>query len=87
MFRFRLHVNRNRIGAGLNKARRVVIGVLDHQMHIQRQLRFFAHNANNFRPERNVIDEMSVHNVAMNPISPGLLDAMNFVSQPRKIRG
>jgi hypothetical protein len=64
-----------------------MIGMLDHKMHVQRETRFFAHEADNVRAEGNIIDEMAVHNVAMDPIRAGDFNAVNFLSQPREIRG
>jgi hypothetical protein len=54
-------------------------------MYIQRQVCFFACQPHNVRPERNVIDEMAVHDVAMDPIRACCLDAMNFLSEPQEI--
>ena len=64
-----------------------MIGMLDHKMHIQRQTCFLSHQPDNIRPEGNVIDEMAVHDVAMDPIRAGDFDAVDFLSQPREIRG
>jgi hypothetical protein len=54
-------------------------------MYVQREPCFFADELHNVRSERNVIDEMAVHDVAMNPIRACCLDTMNFVSEPREI--
>src|SRR5437660_507656 len=37
--------------------------------------------------ERNVIDKMSVHDVAMNPIGAGLFHGADLFGEARKIRG
>jgi len=87
MVRFSLNVNRDRISACFDKARRIMIGGLDHQVNIERQICFFAHNADNLWPKGNVIDEMSIHNVAVNPVGTSLLDALDFVSQSGEIGG
>ncbi len=55
-----------------------MIGVFDHEMHIKRQLRLFADETDDRRAERNVVDEMAVHDVAMDPISPGCFDPLRF---------
>jgi hypothetical protein len=54
-------------------------------VHVQGQLSFFTHNSDDLGSERNVIDEMAIHDVAMDPIRTGALDPMDFVSQMRKI--
>ena len=81
MVRFLLNVNRDRIRACFDKPRRIMIGGLDHQVNIERQICFFAHNADNLRPKGNVIDKMSVHDVAMDPIRASLLNASDFIGQ------
>jgi hypothetical protein len=59
-----------------------MIGVFDHQMHIERQPRLFAYVPNNVGPERNIIDEMSVHDVAMNPIGTCGFDLVDLIAEP-----
>ncbi len=59
-----------------------MIGVFDHQMYIERQPRLFAYVPNNVGPERNVIDEMSVHDVAMNPIGACGFDLVDLIAEP-----
>jgi len=59
--------------------------MLDHQVNIKRQTREFANGRDPSRAKRNVIDEMTVHDVAMNPIGARGFDAMNFLSEPREI--
>jgi hypothetical protein len=62
-----------------------VIGMLDHQMDIERQACFLANEPHNVWSERNIVDEMAVHDVAMNPIGARRFDAMDFFSEPREI--
>ena len=50
-----------------------MIGMLDHEMHVERKRRVFSHRRDDRRPERNVIDEMAVHDVEMQPVRAGLL--------------
>ena len=64
-----------------------MIGVLDHEMDVERQICELANNRDDSRAEGNVIDEMSIHDVAMNPIGPGLLNPANFIGQSGKIGG
>jgi len=55
-------------------------------MYIQRQVCFFAGEPHNIWSERNIVDEMAVHDIAVNPISACGFDAMNFVGKPGEIR-
>jgi hypothetical protein len=58
-----------------------MVSVLNHQMHIEGELRLFADDFDDHRAERNVVDEMAVHDVAVDPIGPGRLNFANFPSQ------
>src|SRR3989442_15571999 len=62
-----------------------MLGMLNHQVHIEWKFRLLAHNLDNHRTERNVVDEMSVHHVAVNPVRSGFFHLSNFISQPRKV--
>src|SRR6266481_1122223 len=64
-----------------------MIGMLDHEMHIERQFGLFAHKPNDGRAERNVVDEMAVHDVAMDPVGSGLFDLMDFLAQAGEVGG
>ena len=85
MFRLRLDVDCDGVCAGFDKSRRVMIGMLDHQVDIERKLGLLAHKIDNRRPEGNIIDEMSVHDVAMNPIGAGFFSGADFIGQAGKI--
>ena len=56
-------------------------------MNVQRQACFFADEPHNVRSEGNIVYEMAVHDVAVNPIGACCLDTMNFLSEPREICG
>jgi hypothetical protein len=64
-----------------------MIGVLDHEMHIDREFRIPSDQIDNCRSEGNIIDEMSIHNVAVNPVGASLLDSLDFVSQSGEVGG
>ncbi len=81
MFRLGLDVNGNRIRAGLDKARRVMIGMFDHEMDVERKICVLAHGRHDGGAKRNIIDKMSIHNVAMNPIGAGCFDTFHFLGQ------
>src|SRR3954451_4071374 len=56
-------------------------------MHVQWEIGEFANDCHNCGAKRNVIDEMSIHDVAVNPIGPSLLNPVNFIAQTREICG
>src|SRR4051794_6730578 len=87
MTRFRFDVNRDRVRAGFEKTWQIMIGPLDHEMNVERQLRVLAHRREDCRAERNVIDEMSVHDVEMQPVRARFFRAMNFGFEIREIGG
>jgi hypothetical protein len=62
-----------------------MISVLNHQMNIERQIRVTTNRPNNRGAKRNVIHEVSIHDVAMNPIGPGFLDGANFIAETREV--
>src|SRR5205807_773540 len=77
--RFRFDVDSDRIRAGLGETRHIMIGMFDHQMDIERQLGVFTDKIDNRRAERNVVHEMAIHDVAVDPIGAGVFNAMDFV--------
>jgi len=81
MFCFRFHVNSDRVRAGVDKARQIMIGVFDHQVDIEPEFGLFADEADDRRPKGDVVYEMAVHDVAMDPIGAGLLNSTNFPCQ------
>ena len=87
VFRFRFDMNGDGIRAGFEEARQVMIGMLDHEMNVERKLRVLSHGRDDRRPKRNVIDEMAVHDVEMEPIGAGLFGAMDLGFELREIRG
>ena len=58
-----------------------MIGVLDHQMHIEGKFRLFTDEPDDRWAERNIVDEMAVYDVAMDPIGAGIFNFANFLSQ------
>src|SRR6266436_8624757 len=56
-------------------------------MDVERQSGELADSRDDCWAKGNVIDEMSIHDVAMNPIGPGLLNPVHFIGQSGKIGG
>jgi len=73
-------MNGNRVGTCFDKAWDVMIGVLNHEMHIDWEFGTPSDQIDNCRPEGNIIDEMSIHNIAVNPVGSSLFDPSDFVS-------
>ena len=54
-----------------------MIGMLDHEMDIERQSRELANNRDDSRAEGNVIDEMPVHDIDVEHFDPSFFNAPN----------
>ena len=59
------------VGAGLGEVGQEAVGRLDHQMHIQRQLRRLAQGCHDGRADGNVRHEMTVHHIHVDIVGPG----------------
>ena len=64
-----------------------MVGVLDHQMDVERKLSVLADALDDRRSKGNVIDEMPVHDVAMNPVGARSFDPSDFLGEAREIGG
>src|SRR5947209_8704449 len=80
-------MNSDRICAGFDKARNKMIGLLDHEMHVERQVGLFTDKTDNRRTEGDVVHEMAIHDVAMDPIGPRLFDLADFLAQAGEVGG
>jgi hypothetical protein len=56
-------------------------------MNVKRKLCLFANNTDDPGAKGNIVHEMTVHDVAMNPVGTSFLDPPDFVSQAGKIGG
>ena len=56
-------------------------------MNVERQLGVLAHSRHHRRAEGNVIDEMAVHDVEMQPVRACTFDAVDLVFEMGEIRG
>jgi hypothetical protein len=64
-----------------------MVGMLDHHMDVERKLSVFADGGDDRGPERNVIDEMAIHDVEMQPVCARLFHAVDLAFEMGKIRG
>jgi hypothetical protein len=86
VFRFRLNMHGDRVRPCFDETRNVMIRSLDHQVHLERKLRQFAHGGDDRRSEGNIIDEMAIHNVEVKPVRARLFHASNVMAESREIR-
>src|SRR5947208_13481499 len=61
--------------------------MVDHEMNIEGQRCQLANSCHCFWPKGDVIDKMTVHDVAMNPIGSGVFYPVDFIGQSGKICG
>jgi hypothetical protein len=87
VFRFGLDMHGDGIRAGLEETRQIMIGMLDHEMNIERELRQFAHRGDKSGPKGNIVHEMAVHDVEMEPVGAGFLGAPDFAAELGEVRG
>jgi hypothetical protein len=64
-----------------------MIRMLDHEMDVEWKLGVLSHGRDDSWPERNIIDEVAVHDVEMQPIGAGLFGAMDLGFETREVRG
>jgi hypothetical protein len=64
-----------------------MIGMLDHEVNIERELRELAHRRDHGRPEGNVVHEVAIHDVEMEPVGAGFFGAPDFVRELGEISG
>src|SRR5204863_7981594 len=86
MFSFRFDMDGYRIRAGLEKARKIMIRMFDHQMDVERKLGVFADRRDDRGPERNVVHKMAIHDVEVQPVRARFFRAMDLGFEMRKIR-
>ena len=81
-----LQVNANAMGV-LRESRKKMIRPRYHQVNIQRPRRTLSRGRDERRSKRNIIHEMPIHDVHMQPVGSGLLRANDFLSQSPKVAG
>src|SRR5262245_1033061 len=75
---FWFNMDGNRVSPGFDETREVMMRTLNHKMDVERKFRVLSHCRDHGWPERNVIDEMAVHNIEMEPIRTGFLNTTNL---------
>ena len=74
-------VDVDRMRARLHETRQIMVRPRDHQVHVQRQFDGLLHRRDHRRAEGNVVHEMAVHHVEVQPVRPGGLDAPGFLAE------
>ena len=78
-------VHRDPIRARINKGWNELIGVLDHEMHIQRHRNRFAQRAHDRRPNGDVWHEMTIHHVNMQQLRSSVDGGARVIAQTGEI--
>ena len=81
-----LVVDADPVGPGVGKGGDEFVGVLDHQVAVERQVGGFAQALDDRRPDGDVGHEMAVHDVHVDDGAAAALGSRNFLGQVRKIR-
>ena len=79
--RRRLGVNRQIVRAGLREAVEVALGLDDHEMHIERELRQLPDRLDYLGAKGEVRDEPAIHHVDVNPVGAAGLEARDVVRE------
>ena len=64
----------------------VLLGISNHDVCLQRQLRHLTQRANDHRTDRDVRDEVSVHDVDVNAVRPGKFSFFHMITETRRSR-
>ncbi len=78
-----LDVDRDRVAAGVEELLDVAARLADHQVRVERELRPRSEVLDGLGAERQVRDEVAVHDVEMDAVGTGLLDAADRVGEVR----
>ena len=82
-----LLMDAHHVRACLGEVREKVVGILDHEVAVERELRHPAQGLDHGRPEGNVRHEVAVHDVDVDDGSAAALGCCNFVGEVREVGG
>ncbi len=85
--RTRLDMHDHAVGPGLGESFEVGVGRRDHEMHVEKLVGQRPDGLHDLRPDRQVRDEMPVHDIDVNPIGARGDDRAHFLSKPGEIGG
>ena len=75
------------VGAGLRELGDVGVDRRNHQVHIKGQRRAVAQGRDHIGADRNVRNEMAVHDIDMDVIGARFVNGLHFVAEAREICG
>ena len=78
-------MHRNPVRARLGEHRNKLVGILDHQVAIERQLSRLAQRLHYRRPDREVRDEVAIHDVHVDDMSSALGRGAHLLAQSSEI--
>ena len=81
-----LHVDRHHVCPRRDERLDVEIGVLDHQVDVERQRRHLLDRPNDRWADRDVRDEMSVHDVDVDQVGASALHRRDIAAERREVR-
>ena len=80
-----LDVHRKGGGAGIAKGLDGALGVLDHQVDVEGQLRIAPAMLNGPRPDGDRRDEVAIHDIEVDPVGTRLLELRDLLTQPAEV--
>ena len=75
------------IGARFGEVGEIALRLDDHQVHIERLVRAASYRFDDYRPDRDVRHEATIHHVNMDPIRARRIDGVNLLGETSEIRG
>ncbi len=80
-------MNGKDIGAGGGKLRNVTVGVFDHQMHVEGEVRHLAQGGNHRWADGDVGHEMTIHDIDMQIIGAAGCKGAYFLAETGEVGG
>jgi hypothetical protein len=79
-------MDRNPVCARLGELRYKFVGIFNHQVAIERQVRNFSQRLYDRRPDGKIGDKMPIHNIDVDRRSAAVRGTLNLIRQTREIR-
>jgi hypothetical protein len=76
-------MNRNPVGAGLDKLRRILIRIGDHQVHVQWYFGYFSDRLDNDGTNGDIGHQVAIHDIYVKPICPSRFNGLGISSLRR----
>ena len=82
-----LHLNTDDVRAGFGEVLDVLLGLNNHQVHIQRLAGHRPQGLHDHRSNGDVGHKAAIHHIDVNPVSAGLVNRPHVLSKLGKVRG